>query len=535
MNHELRELVDGYLNGTLSEAELSRLESLLQNEPASKRDFVAQLILHGQLGLIAEELRGAERQEGQFETKIQSVATGTARSVSIPWRVWPAMAVAASLLVIIIWFSPQNRRSVRSTESSYDLRPIPIRTVGYVVADRDRTVPVIAGSSASIANSTEMNTAAGTSVSVVSESRYGFASETSGLLFRGEVLVSSLDSNREYAVEMENIRVVGRNAKFRVLRSDDGSTVIDTLVGQIEIQSRGRAPRLSWSFDTLVDNDGKETDSLALTLGDHVSRTSGLLGPGALRFVDRHGTCTTIIGGTEAEVGGGLFSMSGGMTIEAVITSSWDGADDNHDVIFRKEDGPNRILLSLQNNANTVNDFAFPKVPNGPVLSFGIFLRELGYSELDLPLDGKDGRPTVAQITDGKPHIIAATYDSFSGMKSIAIDGKIRFSHQFMVGHCIQSGGPKPAMIGGWRKREAFGGVIDELAIYDYALSPQQIAEHAELASRGSHTFQQQTSAKSNWTTLRIVQTGESVQLPISAPGDDAQMMNSNQILDSTF
>jgi hypothetical protein len=518
MNHDLHDLAEEYLNGTLCDAGMSRLESLLQGDPKSKRDFVSHLVLHGQLSLVAEELLGTERLDVRLELTSRGDASRVARTRRIQRTVWQAIVAtaAACSLFAVIWFSSGNVDSGNAKESAYDLSPIPIRTVGYVAGDRNHMLQVMAGSNASIARSTEMRTANGTTVNVVSESRFAFASETSGLLFRGDVLVNSHGSNPEYAVEMQNVRVVGRGARFRVQRKGDDFARIETLEGQVEIQTRVPVPRLYWSLDNTNHRDRQESGRLDLLLGDQVSRVPGLIGPGALHFEERSGAYATVVGGTEAKVGGGLFAMSGGMSIEAVISSTWDGADDNQDVIFRKEDGPNRILLSFQNNRKTENSFAFPQVPRGPVLSFGIFLRELGYSELDMPLDGKDGRPTVAQIADGKPHIIAATYDSFSGTKAIAIDGKVRFSHQFPIGHCIQSGGPMPAMIGGWRKRETFDGVIDELAIYDYALSGEEITRHHELARKGQHWFFDPLNEHPNWTTIQTIAAGNLHELLLS-------------------
>lgn len=513
MNNDLHDLTDGYLNGTLQAAEVSRLEEMLQRDPEAKREFVTNLILHGQLGVIADELRGSDASSSAGDAKERIDASPLARVGRVQRGVWNVIVVtagAACFLFAVVWISWPTGKAPQAGESAYDLRPIPIRTVGYVAADvGGRVFPVMAGSNASLAGPTEMTTSDGTAVEVVPGSLYGFSTERIGLLFRGEVLISSLDSEREYAVEMGSVRLVAQNGRFRVNRGDDGSAVVEALEGQVEVQTRGRVPRLLWSFDEVEEGGG-----LALVLGSQSSRTAGLIGPGALRFVDQRGTCATVVGGTAERVGSGSFSMSGGITIEAIVSSTWDGAGENQDVIFRKEDGPNRILLSFQNN---VNDFAIPKVPRGPVLSFGVFLRELGYSELDMPLDGNDGRPTVAQIADGRPHIIAATYDCFSGVKAIAIDGQILFSHRFPVGHCIQSGGPKPAMIGGWRKREAFGGVIDELAIYDYALSGEEIARHHELALQGKRWLPTQFGDQPHWTTTQTVAQGQRLEIPLSS------------------
>ncbi len=519
MNDDLREMAEGYLNGTLSEAEMSQLESLLRSDSVAKREFAGHLVLHGQLGLVAEELKGSEPQIVELQAA-GSIGQTHVRSIALSqqsvWRMMFVVAIAASLLGAIVWFSDNRIESGTTTEFAYDLAPIPIRTVGYVDADLNQTFLVIAGSNASSGRATEMRTDNGTTVSVASDSRYGFASETCGLLYRGEVLVSSVDSNSDYSVEMQHVRILGRSASFQVQRTDDNLARIEAMEGQIEIQTRAPGPRLYWSFDSNDDRERQTIRTLPLLFGEHLERVPGLIGPGALGFTQRSGAYATLVGGTEPQVGGGMFSMSGGMSIEAVIMSTWDGADDNHDVIFRKEDGPNRILLSFQNNQQTMNDFAMPKVPRGPVLSFGIFLRELGYSELDMPLDGKDGRPTVAQITDGKPHMIAASYDSFSGIKAIAIDGQVRFSHQFPVGHCIQSGGPKPAMIGGWRKRETFSGVIDELVIYDYALSDDEIANHYALSRQGKHWIADSLDEQTNWKTIETISPGNRFELKLS-------------------
>ena len=90
--------------------------------------------------------------------------------------------------------------------------------------------------------------------------------------------------------------------------------------------------------------------------------------------------------------------MSTGITVFARFRPTWSGGSGDYDEIFRKEDGGNRILLSFQNDAN--NGAATPPVSAGPVLSFGLNVNG-AYSELDMPLDGVAGRPTLAQLADG--------------------------------------------------------------------------------------------------------------------------------------
>jgi hypothetical protein len=114
-----------------------------------------------------------------------------------------------------------------------------------------------------------------------------------------------------------------------------------------------------------------------------------------------------------------------------------------------------------------------------------------------MPLDGKEGRPTLAEMRDGQPHHIVATYNGWTGEKAIYIDGVMRMSHRFPVGTMIISGGAAPAVIGNLISaqsatlvgREPFNGVIDEVAFYDYALNAGTIATHFSLFKAGKDYF----------------------------------------------
>ncbi len=175
-------------------------------------------------------------------------------------------------------------------------------------------------------------------------------------------------------------------------------------------------------------------------------------------------------------VGAAGFSFTTGISIEALVATTWDGV--GYDEIFRKEDGSNRILLSFQNDGNDT--------VNGPVLGFGLNVNG-AYSELDMPLDGSAGI-TLAELTDGVLHQVVATYDSLTGEKSIYIDGEERFS-QTLAG-LIASGGGAAAFIGNTNGLgEPFSGIIDEVALFDAALSPDEIAAHFANVQNGLNYF----------------------------------------------
>jgi hypothetical protein len=103
------------------------------------------------------------------------------------------------------------------------------------------------------------------------------------------------------------------------------------------------------------------------------------------------------------------------MTISLLTKPNWTGELFDYDEFFRKEDGDNgnnRILLSFQND----NGVCCPDGGGGKgqVLSFGLNIGGT-YDEMDMPLDGINGRPTLAQLEDGNPHWILATYQQHRG------------------------------------------------------------------------------------------------------------------------
>ncbi len=189
-------------------------------------------------------------------------------------------------------------------------------------------------------------------------------------------------------------------------------------------------------------------------------RTGGLFGSvGALRMNNTAGGVN--IGPSLA------LDASTGLTIVAVVDADWTGTD--YDEIFRKEDGNSRILFSFQNDVN--NGSATPPVAAGPVLSFGLQVEGTGYQELDMPLDGQAGRPLLAEITEGT-HVLAASYDPVAGVKGIWFDGDLVFRAEYAPGSpfaFVNGGGD--GWIGADRGAEPWNGVIDEVRIYDRALS----------------------------------------------------------------
>ena len=240
-----------------------------------------------------------------------------------------------------------------------------------------------------------------------------------------------------------------------------------------------------WNFDQAA---GQLIDSLGGnhgTAGAGATRVAGFVGTGAVAFDNTLDAYVAVGTGI-----GDAFSMTEGIAVEALVRSEWSLLESDPDAIFRKEDGPWRISLALQADGVASNRDVPIDPPAQPVLSFGINVGG-AYSELDMPLDGREGRPAVAGVLDGRPHHVVATYDAASGLKAIYFDGALAFRHSFPPGTAMASGGTTTAYIGNMSgRRQAFAGTIDEVAIYRRALSAEEVSAHFANAAAGRNYFE---------------------------------------------
>ena len=151
------------------------------------------------------------------------------------------------------------------------------------------------------------------------------------------------------------------------------------------------------------------------------------------------------------------------------------------------------MLLSFQNDYSRplTRATTVPKVNSGPTLSFGLFFVGQDYNELELLLDGQEGRPTLEQLKAQEKTHVVATYNVATGLKALYINGKLMVSHQYPPGTKMLSGGPGKATIGNspHNHEEAFSGIIDEVAFYDFALTPFMINYHHELSTDNKNYF----------------------------------------------
>jgi hypothetical protein len=244
-----------------------------------------------------------------------------------------------------------------------------------------------------------------------------------------------------------------------------------------------------WDFDETGSIALDSADSNDGSLGATTARVAGIVGSGAFSFDNTVDAFVNCGAGTVNN-----FSTSTGITIEALIRPSWGGAVNDSDQIFRKQDGTSRIVFGFQHD----DDPSTRDVPISPslqpVLAFGINVGGV-YRELDMPLDGTSGRPTLAQLKDGNAHHVAATYSSATGVKSIWVDGALAMSVSLAPGSLITSGGGSSAYIGNMTGRtQPFTGVIDEVAFWNRALGAAEIADHLEAFEDGRDYFTDPTT-----------------------------------------
>lgn len=491
------DLAADYVQDRITHADAERLETILRSSPAAREEFVSYCMLHGQLALSNAAL-GTGRETQHVTQRSRSIGFGLAGlpGVARVASVAAAVGLAAACLALMVSTPTvpaprlETARPEPQSAGSYDDRQLPVVTVASLRNAGFPSRPLTPSTLRPVAEMLLRSTS-GADVNVSKATVFGMTATDSGTLYDGRVQARLATPDANFSVTTANLRIVDKGTAFRVERIDEEHVSVTVLDGEVEVQSRVRLPVCYWPFDEqdLLPASAVVTDvvgGLTAKLDSGVTPVAGLVGHGALQFDNTSPAAATIDGGTGERVGTGLLSMAEGITVEALIVSAWSGRFADYDEIYRKDDGNCRVLLALQNDDRGYDD---PDVPPGPCLSFGLHLAGRNYAELDMPLDGVDGRPTLAEITDGKPHHVVATYDSFTGRKAIFIDGVKRFEQVYPVGTLVLSGGPEKAGIGNHAGMEPFSGVIDELALYEFALTPDEVAEHWRRAAGGENYF----------------------------------------------
>lgn len=514
-----------YFAGPLSPEDAAFLDSLLADDADARREFLDHAWIHALLPATVLTAAGDARPLPVTRLVRDQPDPGAASRTRFA-TVAASVLLAAGCLLTVLVRSPAPRPPAAAggvDEPHYDDRQFPVATVAVLHDEEpsaDAAAPAAPGGRDippstidSARTGIRLTSADGTDVRLASDSRFGFASAASGLLYRGTVHARVAAPERSFAVVASNLRIVDLGTEFQVSQVGEHDVAVSVLDGDVEVQSRARLPICYWSFD----EDARWRPAspagswgLPIDLGPAATACAGIVGRAAVAFDNTAGAYARVRGGTADKVGLGTLSAAEGISIEALFISHWSGHFMDYDEIYRKEDGTCRVLLAFQNDGTRNASLSEPEVAAGPCLSFGLHVSGRGYRELDMPLDGREGRPDVAALTDGRPHHVVATFDSFTGVKALFIDGVLRSAHTYPVGSLIMSGGPAPATIGSLDGRENFHGVIDEVALYDFALTGEEIALHAARARRGERYFVDVGLAPNTvrWQAIRRITAG---------------------------
>lgn len=524
---QIWELADAHCSGIITESEMETLERLLQEHPEYRQDYLDYVFLH--IGLASAVTSGDLLSSAAIEKSVsQQHAAPAASPKSMRLSIMQMLCLVVCLLSVGLFLffkehQPEHAAPQIVEEPAqyyFDENASPPDEVATLSEVAMATWELIGKSPALThhfqpgtvkvtSGNVEFAFSGGADISVASPALFGMERKNQGTLFSGTLSARRSEGESLFTLETPSVEVVDRGTEYEVSVNEASETYVHVLDGQVEVKPRGRLPRFFWTFDQpeaepLTDTIGNRS----IRAGKNAKRVNGLVGKGAVRFNNRPDASLLLGNGGGKEVGTGDYSVATGITLEALVVSEWQAPDVtkkkrpfDYDEIFRKEDGSYRILLSFQDD-DKAGITQIPTVGAGPCLSFGLFLSGMGYSELDMPLDGKEGRPTVEEMRDGKPHHIVATYNGWTGVKAIYIDGKLRMSHRFPVGTMIISGGSTPAVIGNLITsrfdtlvgREPFNGVIDEVAFYDYALDPATVATHYANVQAGKDYFDGQLS-----------------------------------------
>lgn len=355
---------------------------------------------------------------------------------------------------------------------------------------------------------------------------YSTLKPTTLILISGEQLTLAKDTLIKFynTAEIEIIRgelsidnATGNNLIFNtanfIIHSGGADVAIDLTTPEPQVRSSDKTllfpkrwrPNHYWPFENDSDRVIDYAGNAYGIVGSGVTKVNGLVGKGAFSFDDGANARINVGSGGGTVPATGTFSVIDGVTIEALVVPNFKGQVDSHpatadrfiskqDQIFRKDqtDKMHRMLLSFK-NTNKPNGYGWPKGIKGNSIAFGMYLIGQGYHELILPLDGKQGRPTLNQLKDGQAHHIIGLYNVKTGLKAIFVDGEMQTSYQYPPGTKMISGGSGMANIGNspnrTDSREAYGGIIDEVAFYDFALPNYTIRQHYQATISGNNYF----------------------------------------------
>lgn len=492
----IREIADAICAEMATEEQLQELQHLLKGNVEAKQFYYEYISLHNRLKSAADRnldivyrrmteeiiVRPSSDTTNLLPSNVD-VDGGSRRSANHVGLIASVALIVLTILVVIWFLDSHSPKAFSAKILQGDLS-----VLGKGQIDRN----ILYGGRYSVEQETILELQTGDLFYLSSGSNIKLYSDSEILLHAGKIDIEAKSGL--------NIIVNGSNFSIQTNGSDvsvdlsNRQPVVTTGKDTVLIAKRWR-PKHYWSFN---GNTDQVINSAGFAFGSPsrgATRTAGLVGDGAFAFDNSAGARIDVGSGGGTAPATGSFSAVDGISLEVLIKPEYSGHLNEIDEIFRKgHPGEDlRFMLSFHNDQG--KDYVRPKIEAGASLSFGLYLVGQGYHELKLPLDGQDGRPTLAKMKqDDKAYHVVATYNVETGLKAIFVNGRQLASYQYPPGSKMLSGGPGKAMIGNnpkaslWQ-RYAYSGVIDELAFYDFALPSLMIENHFEQIKTGKNYF----------------------------------------------
>ena len=517
---DVRAIADDICAGRATQVQLQQLEKLLSKDEQAQQFYLDYIEFHIYLKSNAiPNLEVVRRKTVVDEVFVRSTNTSNLSHQNQPYEAASKNKMPKSKRKFY-WAGLITMLSVLATYLSTQVNPISQDPFVGTIISGDLSID----GSGSVRNNlvyagmyksdrpVELELRSGNSLLLSANSHFKLFNTTEIELKTGKIHVIS-QSNKSITISADafDIQVLSGSLTANVERD----TTLVYASTNAKILPKIWRPKHFWSFDDIGDRVMDFAGHAVGVSSSGAQRVKGLVGRGAFYFDNGKDARINVGSGGGSVPASGSFSVIDGVTIEALIKPLYNGKGPTKgkygeiDEIFRKDqsDKDHRMLLSFQNDRN--KSVVVPSGNYAESLSFGLYILGQGYHELKLPLDGKDGRPTLQQLKDGNFHHLAATYDVKSGVKAIYIDGKVGVTYQYPPGSKVLSGGAGSANIGnspnaqGYAS-EAFAGTIDEVAFYDFALTPFMVALHYENALKSLNYYGGQPSAQTLPLTSHI-------------------------------
>ena len=474
----LLEMMDALCDGTIDAESFEKLQKRLIENESERLLFCRYRNLHAGLyqskpeaALFESPAAGAKTRRPVFYVAAAVAAAAVIIIVSIAWLMAPATTQ-----------SPAPVPSAPSIVATLTGADKAVFNGSAVPMEPGRALPtgpvrLASGTAQIMFDSTAV-------VDLVGPCDFEMTGPNGGRLTSGSLDAFVPDRAHGFTIDLPGgARVVDLGTSFHVRVDADGRSLVAVNAGRVEL---------------ITPNDGTRqlmAGQIAMLNADgFYTRTKNLRPTTVWRSEDRNGAKSGDLGHAFDPV-----DVSEGLTIEAAFRmpdfSAWD--DRRVWSILRLQLGKlPGVVLALQTSEYIGDKWgAVTGDPNYPGFCFGLVTGRQ-YVDQDVSLDGRDGRPPLKSLFDGRVHHLVGVYDRRWQLKSIYLDGQlISFMDTARLGDLDTNSLKGVVEIGKWDAsnrsgREQFGGDLLGVAIYGNAMGRNQINDHFERWRDGEVPWQ---------------------------------------------